>query len=63
MGPSIVVVGGAGGAPAGSWSLHGRSDGGEVGGGWSRVLVSVVPAWSMGKAMNSTRPQYRRAVA
>jgi len=25
---------------------------------WSRVLVSVVPAWPMGKAMNSTRPQY-----
>jgi len=24
----------------------------------SRDLVSVVPAWSMGKAMNSTRPQY-----
>jgi hypothetical protein len=24
----------------------------------SRVLVSVVPAWPMGKAMNSTLPQY-----
>ncbi len=24
----------------------------------SRVLVSVVPVWPMGKAMNSTRPQY-----
>jgi hypothetical protein len=24
----------------------------------SRVLVSMVPAWPMGKAMNSTRPQY-----
>jgi hypothetical protein len=23
----------------------------------SRILVSVVPAWPMGKAMNSTRPQ------
>jgi len=23
---------------------------------WSRVLVSVVPAWPMGKAMSSTRP-------
>ena len=26
---------------------------------WWRVLVSVVPAWPMGKAMNSTLPQYR----
>ena len=25
---------------------------------WSRVLVSVVPAWPLGKATNSTRPQY-----
>jgi len=25
---------------------------------WSRVLVSVVPAWPMGKTINSTRPQY-----
>ena len=25
---------------------------------WSRVLVSVVSAWPMGKAMNSTRPHY-----
>jgi len=24
----------------------------------SRVLVSVVPAWPMGKSMNSARPQY-----
>jgi hypothetical protein len=23
---------------------------------WSRVLVSVVPAWSIGKAIKSTRP-------
>jgi hypothetical protein len=27
---------------------------------WWRVLVSVIPAWPMGKAMNSTLPQYRR---
>ena len=26
--------------------------------GWSRVLMCVVPALPMGKAMNSTRPQY-----
>ena len=25
---------------------------------WSSVLVSVVPAWPIGKATNSTRPQY-----
>ena len=25
---------------------------------WSRVMVSVVPAWLMGKAMKSTLPQY-----
>jgi hypothetical protein len=25
---------------------------------WSRVLVSMVPAWPMRKAMNSTRPQF-----
>jgi len=25
---------------------------------WSKVLVSVVPAWPIGKATNSTRPQY-----
>jgi hypothetical protein len=25
---------------------------------WSRVLVSVVPAWSIGKATNSTLSQY-----
>ena len=25
---------------------------------WSRVLVSVVPAWLIGKATNSTLPQY-----
>jgi hypothetical protein len=24
---------------------------------WSRVLVSVVPAWRMGKEISSTRPQ------
>ena len=24
--------------------------------GWSRFLVSVVSAWPMGKAINSTRP-------
>ncbi len=24
---------------------------------WSRVVVSVVPAWPIGKATNSTRPQ------
>ena len=23
---------------------------------WSRVLVSVIPAWPMGKAINYTRP-------
>ena len=32
MGPDIVVRGGASGAPNGSGSLHGRSDGGESGG-------------------------------
>jgi len=25
---------------------------------WSRVLISVVPAWPIGKATNSTLPQY-----
>jgi hypothetical protein len=25
---------------------------------WSRVMVSVVPAWPLGKAMNSTQTQY-----
>jgi hypothetical protein len=25
---------------------------------WCKVRVRVVPAWPMGKAMNSTRPQY-----
>ena len=25
---------------------------------WSRDLVSAIPAWPIGKAMNSTRPQY-----
>ena len=25
---------------------------------WSRVMVSVVPAWPMEKAMNFTRPEY-----
>ena len=25
---------------------------------WSRVRVSVVPAWPIGKARNSTRPHY-----
>ncbi len=29
----------------------------------SRVLVSVVPAWPMGKAMNSTLPQYLQRAA
>ncbi len=30
---------------------------------YSRVLVSVVPAWPMGKAMNSTLPQHLRRAA
>ena len=30
---------------------------------WSRVLVRVVPAWPMGKAMSSTLPQYLRRAA
>ncbi len=29
----------------------------------SRVLVSVVPAWPMGKAMNSNLPHYFRRAA
>ncbi len=30
---------------------------------WSRVLVRVVPAWSIGSAMSSTLPQYLRRAA
>ena len=30
---------------------------------WSRVLISVVLAWSIGKATNSTRPHYSMRAA
>ena len=30
---------------------------------WSRVLVSVVPAWPIGKAISSTLPHYLLRVA
>ena len=35
----------------------------KAAGRWSRVMVSVVPAWPIRKAMNSTRSQYLLRVA
>jgi len=58
VGPSIVVRG----RVAGAMLARGLSTVGQtvekVAVRWSRVLVSVVPAWPMGKAMTSTRLQY-----
>ena len=58
MGPGIVVCGGVE-APllARDLSTVGRTVE-ETAVRRSRALVSVVPAWPMGKAMSSTRPQY-----
>jgi hypothetical protein len=54
----IVICGGVDGAHDGFCLLHERKDGGEGGGEVVEGLLSAVPAWPMGKATNSARPQY-----